>query len=109
MHIINRPWPVAGTLKTRLEKARFVDVHEVKFKEPIGPWPKDKRLKQVGAMVMLTSETGIEAYALAAFTRYLRLSIEEATKVIEDAAKAVRKKHSHMYTDYYVAYGRKPQ
>ncbi|CCX10657.1 Similar to Demethylmenaquinone methyltransferase; acc. no. Q72HI4 [Pyronema omphalodes CBS 100304] len=109
METINRPWPVAGTLKARLEKAGFVDVHEVRFKQPVGPWPKDKRLKQVGAMVMLTSETGIEAYALAAFTRYLTLSVEEATKVIEDAAKALKKKHSHMYTDFYVAYGRKPQ
>ena len=43
MKQMGRPWPMPGTLKGNLEKAGFVDVEEVIFKQPIGVWPKDKR------------------------------------------------------------------
>jgi len=50
-----RPQVTAALLRERLEKSGFIDVHVVNFKQPCGPWPKDERLKQVGAMVMLMS------------------------------------------------------
>jgi hypothetical protein len=38
--------PVLGVhLKERLENAGFVGVQMLRFKQPMGPWPKDKRLK----------------------------------------------------------------
>lgn len=44
-------------MKTLLEKAGFEDIKAKKIKEPLGPWPKDPRMKRVGAMVFLHSET----------------------------------------------------
>lgn len=43
MRILGREFPVAGTLQARLEEAGFVDVKELSYKQPYGPWPKDKR------------------------------------------------------------------
>jgi ubiquinone/menaquinone biosynthesis C-methylase UbiE len=43
METIGRPFPVVGTLKKRLEDSGFVDVHERFYKQPFGPWPKDKQ------------------------------------------------------------------
>lgn len=47
------PYVNGDDLKEGLQTAGFVDVtvHRIKF--PMAPWPKDKRLKQVGAMVGL--------------------------------------------------------
>jgi hypothetical protein len=41
MESIGRPFPIVGTLRKRLEDAGFVDVKEVFYKQPFGPWPKD--------------------------------------------------------------------
>ena len=53
MSKIGRPFPVAGVLKKKLEDAGFVDVKERQFKQPFGPWPRDKNLKQIGAMALV--------------------------------------------------------
>lgn len=38
-------------LKDRLERGGFVDIEVKQYKIPLAPWPKEKRLKQVGALV----------------------------------------------------------
>lgn len=43
MSQIGRTFPQPGVLKERLEQAGFVDVTEVCYKQPLGPWPKDKK------------------------------------------------------------------
>lgn len=58
---IGRPGPTSESLKTLLEEAGFVDIEVHNYKQPIGPWPKDKKLKQVGAMVsFFPSFVGVE-------------------------------------------------
>jgi hypothetical protein len=86
------------TLRERLESAGFVDVHVVNVKQPYGPWPKDERMKHIGAMVMMMCETGVEAYGMALFTRVLGMDTEEARTVCRAAVKAVRNKNFHMYS-----------
>ncbi|KAF8544016.1 S-adenosyl-L-methionine-dependent methyltransferase [Trichophaea hybrida] len=60
-----RPAAFGERMKERLENAGFLDVQVLKFKQPMGPWPKDKRLKAIGAMMLKHSESGFPAYALA--------------------------------------------
>jgi hypothetical protein len=59
MDKIGRPFPTSSTLKVLLEDAGFVDVKVTDIKQPLGPWPKNERMKRIGAMAMLMSETGI--------------------------------------------------
>jgi hypothetical protein len=33
------------SMRSAIEKAGFVDVHEEKYKIPLGPWPRDKLLE----------------------------------------------------------------
>jgi hypothetical protein len=42
---IGRSYPVAGTARALLETAGagFVDVHEIVYKQPLRPWPRDKK------------------------------------------------------------------
>ena len=98
MEKIQRPFPTKSVLKARLEKAGFVDVQEVVIKQIFGPWPKNKRLKNAGAMALLSNETGIEAYGMAALTRILEMDKEEAAKIVKEGIEAGRNKNMHMYT-----------
>ena len=63
----------------------------------MGPWAKDKTLKQVGAMCLLSADSGYHSYGMAAFTRILNMTPEEATKICDDAVKATRNKNFHGY------------
>lgn len=58
------------TLKMRgwLEAAGFRNTNEIAYKVPVGPWPKDKKLKQTGQYHQLHMlEHGFENYSLALF------------------------------------------
>ncbi|KAI5809235.1 S-adenosyl-L-methionine-dependent methyltransferase [Pyronema omphalodes] len=105
---MGRPPPELQLMKLSLEKAGFDDVHAQEVKEPIGPWAKDARQKRIGAMVLLNCETGIESYAMAAFTRILGMEEEKARSLCAGALTAARNKNYHMYGKYYRVYGRKP-
>lgn len=58
MERIGRPAPTVASMRAHLEDAGFVDIHVHSYKQPFGPWPKDKRLKHVGAMALLMLQTG---------------------------------------------------
>ena len=102
--MIGRPPATAESMRGHLETAGFVDVDVVAVKHPFGPWAKDKRLKHVGAMVLLNMETAIEAYVMYAATRLLKVPVAEAAEMCREALKAVRNKHTHMYQFLYVAF-----
>ncbi|CCX33335.1 S-adenosyl-L-methionine-dependent methyltransferase [Pyronema domesticum] len=107
---IGRPFPESEQwIRDLLINAGFVDVRTESFKEPIGPWPKERRKKQIGAMVLLQSEAGLEAYGMAPLTRILDMPQEEAHKVFVEAHKAVKNKNYHTYNFFHVGYGRKPR
>jgi hypothetical protein len=82
----------------------------------VGPWPKDTRLKNIGALVLLNCQTGglnpaslsadwklmgwsegFHAYGMAAFTRILGMDKEEADMICGNAYKAVRNKNYHLH------------
>ena len=56
-------------------------------------------MKQAGAMVTIMTETGIEAYAIALFTRVLGMDVETAKRLCVAAVEAVKNKNTHMYTN----------
>lgn len=57
--------------KGYIEDAGFENVVEKVFRLPIGPWCKDKHMKQVGLWNLLHWEEGIEGWALALLTRVM--------------------------------------
>ena len=99
---IGRPAATADLIVARLKNAGFVDVHVTTKKHPFGPWPRDRRLKHIGAMALMMSETGVEAYALAGLTRILGMDAADATKLCDDAVAAVKNKNTHMYSYLWV-------
>lgn len=55
--------------ESSLKEAGFVDIVEERLKVPTAPWPKDKRLKLVGAYELQNFLIGIRGMALRAFSR----------------------------------------
>ncbi|KAI5845348.1 S-adenosyl-L-methionine-dependent methyltransferase [Tricharina praecox] len=108
MELIGRPAPTVASMRANLETAGFVDIHVCAYKQPFGPWPKDKRLKHVGAMALLMLQTGIEAYVMASFSRILGMEQEEAAKLCQEAYASCSNRKNHFYNHFYVVYGRKP-
>jgi hypothetical protein len=57
-----RTVPNQGDLSAMLSKAGFTGVVEDNYKHPWGPWPKEKRLKECGMMMLLQGETAFSSY-----------------------------------------------
>ncbi|KAF8250003.1 S-adenosyl-L-methionine-dependent methyltransferase [Wilcoxina mikolae CBS 423.85] len=106
---MGRPPATTEAMVKLLEGAGFVDVKVHPYKQPLGPWPKDKQLKRIGAMVMLNCETGFHAYGMLAFTRVLGMDKDEADAICRKGFEAVKNKNSHVYSPFYVVYGKKPE
>jgi hypothetical protein len=58
------------TMRSAIEKAGFVDVHEEKHKIPLGPWPKDKLLKEVGHLQYAHWNAALEGWAMWLLTHF---------------------------------------
>lgn len=82
-----------------LEKAGFTDIEHLVMKVPIGTWPADKHLKEVGAYVLLTAQTGYEAYGLKVFTGVLGMSEKEAKEFLAQVVAQAGSRKIHGYTN----------
>lgn len=81
---MDRTYRTAYGTKKWMEDVGFINVVERKYKFPIGRWPAQPRMKELGMWFRAYFEDGMEGYAMALLTRvlkvnYLRLS---ATSVL---------------------------
>lgn len=80
-----------------MEEAGFVDVEEHILKLPVGPWPKDQRLKQVGLFESVNMTEGIQGLTIMLFTRCLQWTLAEVELFLMDVRKDVKNKAIHSY------------
>ncbi|KAK4121430.1 S-adenosyl-L-methionine-dependent methyltransferase [Parathielavia appendiculata] len=86
----------------------FEDVTEVVYKLPCNPWPKDQRLKLIGAFEMENLLYGLSGMVTRLFSKALRWSPEEVEVFLVNVRKEIKNRNVHSYWPYYVVYGRKP-
>ncbi|KAI9799607.1 MAG: hypothetical protein M1833_003922 [Piccolia ochrophora] len=96
-------------LKGLMEDVGFVDVEEHVLKLPVGPWPKDERLKKVGMFEMMNMLEGVGALSMMLFTRALGWSREKVELFLVDVRNNVKDRTVHSYYSFYVVYGRRPE
>lgn len=58
------------TMRGAMEKAGFVDVQEKPYKIPLGPWPRDKVLKEVGQLQYAHWVAALEGWAMWLLTKF---------------------------------------
>ncbi|KAH7141395.1 S-adenosyl-L-methionine-dependent methyltransferase [Dactylonectria estremocensis] len=87
----------------------FVDVVIEKFRWPNNPWPKDKRLKELGAWVFANFSGGLEGITMAPLTRAHGWSPHAVEVFLVDVRKVLGDKNVHAFMPIYSIYGRRPQ
>lgn len=80
---MGRPHPDLEFLKNLMEAEGSEDVQILTAKEPVGLWPRDPRLKKIGAMTLLNCETAFDSYGMAAFTRILGMDADKVGSICE--------------------------
>jgi len=78
-----------------MEAAGFADVHVHHFKLPIGPWPADPVLKEIGVFAKATNERSLEGFALYVCTSVLGQEYAEVQDLVEEFRQAMNNKAVH--------------
>ncbi|KFY87397.1 hypothetical protein V500_06978 [Pseudogymnoascus sp. VKM F-4518 (FW-2643)] len=106
---IGRELDIAPKLRGWFEDAGFVDVQQRVFKVPLGRWPKDPTMKDLGHWWAENMSVGLAAFSLAYFSRVLGWSTEEIELYLVDVRKSLTDRDVHAYHRMYVVWGRKPE
>lgn len=84
-----------------LEQAGFVNIKTHEEPTPIGTWPKDRRLKQIGLFFELQFlEGAVDGYSLALFTRLGGWSEAETQVLLAQVRQETKSKKMHLYTHW---------
>ncbi|KAH0612942.1 uncharacterized protein H6S33_009322, partial [Morchella sextelata] len=103
-----RPFDITDKLKGWMEDALFINVEENIFKVPIGSWPKDHKMKNIGRYNLLNLLEALEGFTLALFTRFLDWTADEVYVLLAGVRSELRSKDSNFYFKMYVVYGQRP-
>ncbi|KAK0642975.1 S-adenosyl-L-methionine-dependent methyltransferase [Cercophora newfieldiana] len=83
-------------------------IHVKNHKMPIGTWPADETLKEVGAFNLVACEQGLEGFAVLLGTQILGYSYEELQVIFADMRKCLRNKAYHAYYPASTTWTQKP-
>lgn len=91
------PLEDAARYKQWFEDAGCECVVERKFKIPSNPWPKDPRLRLIGAFELEMFLNGLEGMSLRLFERGMGWSAEETMVFLTGVRKDIKNQRFHSY------------
>ncbi|KAJ4172271.1 hypothetical protein NW754_002462 [Fusarium falciforme] len=103
------PFFVHDLQKKGIEEAGFQDIKMVEYKIPVGDWPKDPKLAEIGRFVRLTLENDLEGYTLMLWKHVLQWPDDEYQVFLMSIRNAIRNRRIHSYFMVRYLYGRKPE
>ncbi|KAI5845219.1 S-adenosyl-L-methionine-dependent methyltransferase [Morchella snyderi] len=92
-----RPFDITDKLKGWMEDALFINVEESIFKVPIGSWPKDPKMKNIGRYNLLNLLEALEGFTLALFTRFLDWTADEVYVLLAGVRSELRSRNNNFY------------
>jgi len=92
----------------RVEEAGFANVWHKFLKVPVGPWAKDKALKQIGLYIRSIIYDGLQAVTMGPYTRGLGWKPEQVEVFLAHVRKDLMNTSMHSYVQYHTLYGQKP-
>lgn len=92
----------------QMKAAGFVNTKTLKYKMPIGPWPKDQMLKQAGLFGLAALHDGVFGMSVKLFVEVLGWSQEELEVFLAQFRQELKKKSIHSYWPTYIVIGQKP-
>jgi hypothetical protein len=106
--ITGQTFRVSDIMKEEIQAAGFVKITEKVYKTPIGSWPVDPKLKELGKWALLGFDIGLEGFAMAILTRALGWSPDEVRVFLTRVRAAARDQKIHSYHDIKLVYAQKP-
>jgi hypothetical protein len=102
--LINTPLDAVASYASYLNAAGFENVVETRYKLPSGPWPKDKRMKLIGAFEMHNLLRGLSGMCLRMFSKGFGWTRDEIEIYLVGVRKDIQNMSYHTYWDLYVLY-----
>ncbi|KAJ5698049.1 hypothetical protein N7462_000054 [Penicillium macrosclerotiorum] len=97
--IQGRVWDIAPELPGLLEGAAFKDINVAEYPCPIGTWPKDPKLKEIGRYFRAQMvQSAVEGYSLALFTRFGGWKPIEVQVLLAHLRGELKTNKMHVYT-----------
>jgi hypothetical protein len=75
---------------------------------PIGTWPKNPQLKELGRFELVHMHMSVDSHTPALFTRVLNYTPEQAHALMEGVKREFRDKDLRLITSYRFLTGRRP-
>ncbi|KAK1839291.1 methyltransferase domain-containing protein [Colletotrichum chrysophilum] len=91
-----------------IRQESFTNVRCHHFKIPLGPWPKDLHMKDLGWCNLIQTLEGLDAFTLKLFRSVLGWTEEAVQDLLDEVRQELEKKTYHAYYSSYVVYGQKP-
>ncbi|KIW00297.1 uncharacterized protein PV09_08187 [Verruconis gallopava] len=95
-------------LEDWMKKAGFINVKAHLLPMPLGPWPKDPKLKEVGTFDLLQFLDGLEAISLRVFTYVHKWDPKEVQVFLSQVRKDMLNPKMQIQHDYFIVYGQRP-
>ena len=95
--VLGRDFGRVPKYKSIFEKVGFVDIVEKQLAWPIGTWPKDPRMKKLGAWVKEDVLSGLHGWSAAVLTRGLGMSSEEVETLLTEVRIDINSNVMHAY------------
>lgn len=84
-------------MANQMKEAGFVNVVVRPFKMPIGPWPKDERLREAGIYNLIGMTDGLTGLSLRVFTQMLGWSTDKMEVLLGHVRAEWKRKSIHCY------------
>jgi len=91
-----------------MKEAGLVNIKERVVKFPVGGWPKDRKLKELGQLFAIQMVDGLEGFLLRMYTQALGWSPEEVQVFCVNLRKEIKNLSTHAYVNAHCVYGQKP-
>lgn len=106
---IGRPLGMGPKLKGMVEETGFTNVgHEI-IPLPLGIWPKDQKLKAMGAFMTLQYTEGVDGFTKLPYTQILGWSSEEVDVFNAKVRAHVKDRTIHVMHEYHFVWAQKPE
>ncbi|KAL2198336.1 S-adenosyl-L-methionine-dependent methyltransferase [Corynascus similis CBS 632.67] len=92
-----------------VKDAGFTNVTHHRFRFPIGTWPKDPKMKQVGMYNISQVMTGLEGFSLRLYCDVLGWKKDEVLVLLAQVRSELKDPKIHAQFDFHVVYGQKKQ
>ncbi|KAF5689150.1 UMTA methyltransferase family [Fusarium denticulatum] len=105
---IGRTLDPAPEFKNWVSGAGFHDIKEQRFKFPVGLWPRDSRLKEIGALLSVNFTESVDAFTAKPFRDHLGWSQNEVEVMKAEVRKEAKRWEVHAMFDLVVVTAQKP-